>query len=109
MRFGVVYKYTCPRCPRGGSYIGSTLALLRTRAASHMGISHRTLNPLNVKKYSAIRCHSEICHYKPEFKDFKIMDSCNRDVYLRILESIYIKKLNPELNSDLSSYPLLII
>jgi hypothetical protein len=108
LRSRVVYLYKCPRCPRGDSYIGSTMALLKVRAAAHLGISHRTGQPLAVLPHSSIRNHSlqAQCNYKPSFKDFKIIDSTRTETALRILESLHIKQLNPILNIDSSAHPL---
>ena len=106
LRSRVVYLYKCPRCSRGDSYIGSTMALLKVRAAAHMGISYRTEQPLAVLTHSAIRNHAVQCGYKPSYKDFKILDSVPTETSLRILESLHIKQLNPNLNLDSSAYPL---
>jgi plasmid maintenance system killer protein len=71
-----------------------------------MGISHRTEQPLAVLTHSAIRNHAMQCGYKPSYKDFKIIDSASTETSLRIIESLHIKQLNPNLNLDSSAYPL---
>ena len=49
--------------------------------------------------HSAIRLHCEQVHYVPVKADnFSIIDSTQNTVSLRILESLYIQKLKPELN-----------
>ena len=74
-----------------------------------MGVSYRTQNPLNVKENSAIRNHcSGKCMHHINYKDFKILFTANNKNSLLLAESLLIKSLAPDLNSDLSSIPLLI-
>jgi len=107
---GVVYQYDCgSRVNRDcGSYIGSTTSLLKVRACSHLGISHRTLCPLQKPAESAILIHHKSCSYKPKLSDFKIINRSKNEIKLRILESLHISKNNPKLNKDISSFPLLL-
>jgi hypothetical protein len=108
MRSNVVYLFNCPTCDVG-KYIGCTTKLLKVRVSNHMGVSHRTHNPLNVKENSAIRNHcSGKCNHPINYKDFKILFTANNKNSLHLAESLFIKSLAPDLNSDLSSIPLLI-
>src|SRR5678815_4245305 len=95
----VVYKYTCPRCERG-SYIAVSTRLLRSRACAHMGISHRTLCPLSTKESSPIRTHSEACSSSLKFEQFELLSSAPDTQSLLILESLYINKYKPPLDSN---------
>ena len=60
------------------------------------------------KKKSAIREHALSCGVSVNIKNFKILESSNNKLSLLISESLYIKKLCPTLNSDISSVPLYI-
>ena len=106
MRHGVVYLYTCPKCDLG-RYIGCTTRLLRVRVCGHMGVSHRTLEPVATEENSAIRQHSAHCRTNMKFDDFKILFSSNSKQSL-IAESLLIKQLAPNLNLDQVSTPLYI-
>ena len=107
MRAGVVYIYNCPKCDLG-KYIGCTSRLLKVRICGHMGISHRTLDPISNKEKSAIRHHATVCKSEVKFSDFKILHSCSSKQSLVIAESLLIKQLAPNLNSDQCSSPLYI-
>ena len=101
----VIYKYTCPRCNRG-TYIGSTKRLLKVRIDSHRGVSHRTGYTLSKKEFSNIRDHSIKCKTNIIYDDFKIISQTVNESSLPVLESLFIKKLVPTLNSQSSSSPL---
>ena len=81
---------------------------LQSRICSHMGISYRTNQPLSTKEYSAPRNHSKMCKAPLKFSDFKILTGPSNKTYLPILESLFIKFIQPSLNSNNSSTPLLI-
>ena len=50
-----------------------------------------------------------ICGKDVKSNEFSIIDSCNSEHYLRILESIYIKTRNLDLNDRQFAVPLNII
>ena len=106
MMSGVVYMYSCPRCSRG-TYIGSTSRRLRDRICEHMGISHRTLTPLNSKQPSPIYDHAKKCGAPIRFQDFTILRQDKNDT-LRTCESLFIHQLQPTLNNDQKSTQLFI-
>ena len=107
-RSSVVYKFNCSLC--GTTYVGSTSRTLCLRTAEHKGISCRTGRPLTAPPHSAIRLHCEQVHNVPVKADnFSILDSTQNTVSLRILESLYIQKLKPELNHTNSAFPLNIV
>ena len=107
MRSGIVYLYNCPNCQVG--YLGCSSRTLKTRFCQHAGISDRTGRDLTVKLQSSIRQHAVSCQTRLETEHFRILDSCPNPMELRILESIYIHQIKPELNSDQSSFPLQIV
>ena len=92
-----------------GHYIGSTVRSLQVRTHEHIGISYRTKLPLCNPSFSAIREHCESVHgVRPKFEDFSIIGKSNDPMSLRIIESLFIKIKKPNLNNNLSSYPLYI-
>ena len=107
MRSKVVYNYICPKCSLG-RYIGCTTRLLKVRICGHMGVSHRTLDPIATQENSAIRKHANACKSILSFDHFKIIFPSNSQQSLLIAESLLIKQLAPHLNSDQSSIPLYI-
>ena len=107
MRSGIVYLYNCPNCQVG--YLGCSSRSLKTRFCQHAGISDRTGRDLTVKVQSSIREHTLSCQSRLDISNFKILDYCSNKRDLRILESIHIRGLKPQLNSDQSSSPLYIV
>ncbi|MEL6606480.1 MAG: reverse transcriptase domain-containing protein, partial [Cyanobacteria bacterium J06614_10] len=105
MRSNVVYSFTCPKC-NFGTYIGCTSRLLKVRIDSHMGVSYRTNISLSRKEESAVRSHSDKCRSQFYYEDFKILGQASSRSSLLFLESLYIKQLNPKLNSSTTSVPL---
>ena len=104
----VVYEYCCPQgC--GSVYIGSTIRTLHTRVCEHRGISNRTGNPLGCPSQSSPRAHSVRCSGDVTSSDFRIIGGNKNPVDLRILESLYILKLKPNLNETSSAFPLKIL
>ena len=107
MRSGVIYLYNFPKCELG-RYIGCTTKLLRVRVCGHMGVSHCTHNNLTVQENSSIRKHTSKCKSPIKFDHFKIFFSTNSKQAFLLAESLLIKQLAPDLNSDQSSIPLYI-
>ena len=107
-RSSVVYEFVSPLCRT--KYVGSTSRTLCSRTAEHKGVSVRTGAPLSTPPHSAARAHCEQTHgVQVEHVNFSILDSSENLVSLRILESLYIHKLGPELNESSSAFPLHII
>ena len=105
MRSNIVYRYRCPtNC--GGQYVGCTSRNFRTRMYEHMGRSPRTDRPLARPVQSAIRDHSERCGVLVDPSDFEILGTANSFNDLKILESLFIYSLRPNLNNAESSFPL---
>ena len=107
-RTSVVYKYNCDCCQQ--SYIGSTVLQMFVRCARHSGISYRTGRPYNTKEYSSIRDHCSNTNHCFKFDNFSILTSCHSsESDLRLLETIFIKRLKPSLNKTLAAVPLNIL
>ena len=103
MQSCVIYKFCC------ASNVGSTKHCLKIRVDEHSGVSSRTSRPLARPSQSAIRDHTLQCTDNiPNINSFNILCSASSINDLRILESIYIHKLKPNLNEMLSALPLLV-
>ena len=107
MRSCIIYEYNCPKC-NFGKYVGCTKRLLKVRIDSHKGVSYRTGCTLGAKDGSPIRDHANKCHHNIQYDDFKILAQAPNQSSLPFLESIYIKKLSPQLNTQTTSVPLFI-
>ena len=101
---GVVYKFSCAKC--ASAYVGSTIRTLHTRVCEHKGLSDRTGKTVIRPKLSSIRDHAMSCTSDINIEHFKIIGFNNRDIDLRILESIFIYKEKPLLNESTSAFPL---
>ena len=104
MRSDVIYAYKCDSCPQ--SYVGSTSVNLFIRSAQHRGVSHRTGRFLAKPVKSSIREHCESEDHRFSYDNFSILDTAQNKLDLRILESIHIKKLRPQMNDMESVVPL---
>ena len=103
----LVYEYSCAQC--ASRYVGSTHRNLYMRVAEHSGVSFRTQVPLTSPPFSAIREHTDQCITSISSDNFKILDKNRFYTELRVLESLYIQKLKPQLNSAVSAFPLNIV
>ena len=101
---GVIYKYSCASCQ--ASYVGSTYQRLFTRVAQHQGKSHRTGQMLSSPTASSIRDHALSCDTPFSTENFDILGTDSSFPDLRILESLYILRLRPQINDSSSAYPL---
>ena len=97
MRSSLVYKFSCSRCE--SAYVGSTTRALLTRVSEHKGVSCRTGRMLSTPPHSNIRDHVYSCNSPLTIDNFNILNFCNNSSDLRILESLYIHKIKPSLNS----------
>ena len=103
----LVYKFSCVQCT--SEYVGSTSRTLATRVAEHAGLSFRTNQPIATPSHSFIREHSYECNSSVTLDNFSILDFSQNKTELRILESLYIHKTRPTLNSAQTAYPLHIV
>ena len=106
LRSSVVYIFQCAGC--NSCYVGQTGLQLQLRIFKHLGLSFRTHLPISSPEHSPIRNHTMSLNHPLRTSDFNILSSHPTDSDRKILESLYIKRLNPELNSASSSVPLLI-
>ena len=107
IRSSCVYKFSCAQCAR--SYVGSSTRSFHTRIAEHGGRSSRTGRNLSAPPFSAIREHCNSCNSIISPNNFKIIDYSKDVTSLRLIESLYIFKLKPDLNSMQTAFPLLIV
>ena len=104
----VIYHYKCSSGGCTSSYVGSTERTLHDRRCEHEGISFRTHMKLTVPTFSAIREHCIECSHPFSAESFKIVGRGHRGDDLKLLESVFIKYLKPNLNLTESAKPLYI-
>ena len=98
----------CTCRQRSATYIGETKKQLRVRISQHKGISFRTNRPLSSFDSSKIYEHEFDSNHPISDDSFKILSNSN--VFdLKVLESLYIHKLQPNLNDYNSSFDLHIV
>ena len=100
----VVYSFTCPRC--NARYVGSTTRWLSHRISEHEGVSIRTRQPLSSPSHSAIRDHAKRCKHHITHTDFTVLKRCSDQLDLIISESLFIQRMNPQLNIATTAVPL---
>ena len=71
--------------------------------------SFRSGVPLTSPPHSVVRDHSELCSTNVDINNFKVLATSSNEINVKILESLHILKSKPGLNSQLSSYPLLVV
>ena len=103
LKSNIVYKYTCDTCQ--ASYVGSSTKQAKFQFSQHIGISPRTMLPLNSPPFSSIRNHCSDLDHRIRMSNFSII-STSKSSDIRILESLYIFKLKPTLNLDQSASQL---
>ena len=103
----VIYKFTCEDC--SSSYVGSTIRNLQIRVSEHMGVSFLTGEALGVPTHSNIRDHSRQYNHALRPDNFEVIGRAGPSDHIRLLESVYIRYLNPDINDMESAIPLNII
>ena len=94
----VVYHTKCPHKECNSHYSGQTKCRIGKRALQHRGTDKNS----HVLQHTKIKNHKRV-----EIKDFKILGKGYRtDFTRRISESLFIKKLKPDLNIQKDSYKL---
>ena len=78
------------------------------RIFQHKGVSCRTGNHLTCPPNSNIRQHALDSGHPIKLKNFKLVNKSNK-YEIKIVESILIHKLGPNLNDRGSSFPLPIL
>ena len=109
MRSKILYRFTCNGC--NSIYLGKTKRHFLVRAYEHLGLSIRTgkeftYNPGYINNSTILEHihHSRSCH--GELDGFEIIGRANNDLFLRIKESLLIKRFKPTLNQAGKSIPL---
>ena len=90
----VVYRVHCTNC--NANYIGKTKRHVATRFKEHC----HPRNPTAVTEHIMSTGHEAM------IEDVKILANGKTDKELLIKESLYVKKISPNLNSNVKSYPL---
>lgn len=72
----------------------------------HKGFSFRTGQPLNKPMFFAIRKHSEDKDHTFTNLDFEILTYASNKLDLVISESLLIRKMKPQINSNSSAFQL---
>ena len=103
----IIYQFTCENC--SSSYVGSSTRTLHERVSEHLGKSFLTGSTLSSPKHSSIREHSSRNKHPMRADNFKIIGRSMPSDHIRLLESVYIRYLNPDLNDLESAMPLNII
>ena len=93
----IIYKYLCGQC--NSSYVGETRRHFISRICEHKGISLRTNVTFANPPFSNIRKHALNCNNLITIDNFSVLARC-QDYDLRLLESIFIHKLSPNLNNQ---------
>ena len=101
---GVVYKYTCSGC--NSTYIGKTSRHTQKRFSEHMGKSRLTGKSLKGQCSTTVRDHMLECNTTVCMNDFIIIGRDADNYKLRVKESIFILRDNPNLNIQGQSVPL---
>ena len=102
----VIYKYQCDQCL--SSNIGETQKQLKYRIFRHKGVSCRTGNSLTCPPNSNVRQHALDFDHPIKLENFKLVNKSS-NYEIKIVESILIHKLGPNLNDRGSSFPLSIL
>ena len=104
LQSGVVYKYKCGRC--NSSYIGKTFRHLVKRIEEHTSISALTGKSLKCFKCTPPREHLLTCNTVNTKENFQVLTNEKDRFLLKIKESLFIYRDNPDLNDRTQSIPL---
>ena len=104
----VVYSFKCQRC--SSLHMGQTCRLLHTRILVHLGISARFTGKKRVYfAPTSILLHKRDTGHPVSPHDFNVLSSFTNSSELLIRETLLIRKFNPSLNANLSSFPLSVL
>ena len=110
LRSNILYQYSCDGC--NSIYLGKTKRHFGVRAYEHLGLSLRTdkqftYNPThNNNSGILIHINDQNNNCLGNTNNFKIIGKAQNDFFLRIKESLLIRKLKPSLNTQDNSIPL---
>ena len=102
-----IYRYTCRAC--NSSYIGKTDRHQNVRWCEHLKITPITRQPSTSKsKPTAVQEHITSSGHQGSLEDFEVMgrENTRNDFFLRVKESLLIKRHKPKLNENEASTPL---
>ena len=105
-----LYRFKCDGC--NSIYIGKSKRHFLIRAYEHLGLSYRTekkytYNPANSNNTTVLNHINQKSTCKGTLDSFDIIGRARNDFFLRIKESLLIKKIKPTLlNPNSQSIPL---
>ena len=105
-------SFTCDGC--NSIYIGKTKRYFLVRAYEHLGLSYKTgnklmYNPRNSNNTAVLNHINRSDRCCGTLDSFEIIGGARNDFFLRIKESLLIKKIKPTLiNPNSQSVPLLL-
>ena len=103
----IIYRYTCRTC--NSSYIGKTDRHQTVRWCEHLKLTPLTRQPSTSKtKPTAVYEHITSTNHQGELLDFEVIgrDNLRNDFFLKVKESLLIKRYKPKLNENEASTPL---
>ena len=111
LRSKILYRYTCNRC--NSIYLGKSKRHFLVRAFEHLGLSLHTgrkftYNPNNVNNSTILDHLNQSIGCNGALENFEVIGRANNDFFLKIKESLLIRKFKPTLNSKDKSIPLLL-
>ena len=101
---GVIYQYSCSRCK--STYIGKTSRHTHHRFSEHAGVSPLTGKIVQGQNSTTVRDHMLACETKVCSDNFIVIGRDSNKAHLKIKESLFIMKNNPNLNIQGKSVPL---
>ena len=102
----IVYKFTCGAC--NSSYVGKTDRHRHIRWCEHLKVQPFRGGPSKSKrKPTAVETHSTTTGHDATYENFEVIgrEKSRNTFYLKVEESLLIKKLVPSLNEQESSIP----
>ena len=101
---GVIYKYTCSSC--NATYVGKTKRHTHHRFNEHAGLSPLTGVFLKGQNSTTVRDHMLVCDTLVTRENFILLGADSNNFHLRIKESLFIMREEPNLNIQGKSIPL---
>ena len=103
----IIYRFTCRTC--NSSYIGKTDRHQTVRWCEHLKITPMRRRPSKSKTEStAVHEHISSANHQASLEDFEVIgrEGSRNDFFLRVKESLLIKRHKPVLNDNEASTPL---
>ena len=103
----IVYKFTCGAC--NSSYVGKTDRHRHIRWCEHLKLQPFRGGPSKSKqKPTSVEIHKTTTGHETLYENFEVIgrEKSRNTFFLKIKESLLIKKLAPSLNDQDSSIPL---